>query len=170
MRRSYLQSGFTIVELVIVVSVIAILAAITIVSYDGIKERSNETAVKSDLIDNRNKLLEHKAATGRFPTYRSNLMKNQTSCDDGTSAGQVSSAGWYCPIISNGASGNFNNSGLASASGQGFTLTIGKGAKAYTIDEEGAITSQQCSPSTGQSAIGGYSSVYTCPGAVTYSQ
>lgn len=43
------QSGFTIVELLIVIVVIAILAAITIVSYNGITNRANDTAVKSDL-------------------------------------------------------------------------------------------------------------------------
>lgn len=41
--------GFTIVELLIVVVVIAILAAITIVTYNGITQQANDTAVKNDL-------------------------------------------------------------------------------------------------------------------------
>lgn len=41
------QSGFTIVELLIVVVVIAILAAITIVSYNGITQQANASAAKS---------------------------------------------------------------------------------------------------------------------------
>jgi len=40
--------GFTIVELLIVVVVIAILAAITIVSYNGITQRAKDAAVKND--------------------------------------------------------------------------------------------------------------------------
>lgn len=40
-------SGFTIVELLIVIVVIAILAAITIVAYNGIQQRSNNTATIS---------------------------------------------------------------------------------------------------------------------------
>jgi len=40
--------GFTIVELLIVVVVIAILAAITIVSYNGITQRAKEATVKND--------------------------------------------------------------------------------------------------------------------------
>lgn len=41
--------GFTIVELLIVVVVIAILAAITIISYNGISNRAKESALKSDV-------------------------------------------------------------------------------------------------------------------------
>lgn len=41
--------GFTIVELLIVVVVIAILAATTIVAFNGIQNRTHDTAVQSDL-------------------------------------------------------------------------------------------------------------------------
>jgi prepilin-type N-terminal cleavage/methylation domain-containing protein len=41
------QSGFTIVELLIVVVVIAILAAITIVSYNGIQNRAKQSAAQT---------------------------------------------------------------------------------------------------------------------------
>jgi len=45
MLRGQKQSGFTIVELLIVVVVIAILAAITIVAYNGIQNRAKSSAV-----------------------------------------------------------------------------------------------------------------------------
>lgn len=41
--------GFTIVELLVVVTVIGILASIGIVSYNGITNRANDTAVQSNL-------------------------------------------------------------------------------------------------------------------------
>ena len=43
------KAGFTIVELLIVIVVIGILAAITIVAYNGVQERSKTVRVQSDL-------------------------------------------------------------------------------------------------------------------------
>lgn len=40
------RGGFTIVELLIVIVVIGILAAISIVAYNGIQNRSNDTVIK----------------------------------------------------------------------------------------------------------------------------
>lgn len=51
------REGFTIVELLIVVVVIAILAAITIVAYNGIQNRAKLSALQSDL-ENAAKTLE----------------------------------------------------------------------------------------------------------------
>ena len=48
--------AFTIVELLIVIVVIGILAAITIVSFGGITSQANVAAVKSDLDSNSRKL------------------------------------------------------------------------------------------------------------------
>lgn len=43
------QTGFTIVELLIVIVVIAILAAITIVSFSGIRQRADDASVKTNV-------------------------------------------------------------------------------------------------------------------------
>lgn len=43
------QTGFTIIELLIVIVVIGILAAITIVSYNGIQDRAKVQAANSDV-------------------------------------------------------------------------------------------------------------------------
>jgi prepilin-type N-terminal cleavage/methylation domain-containing protein len=66
------QTGFTIVELLIVVVVIAILAAITIVAYTGIQNRAKLSALQSDL-ENAAKTLEQfkytQAATSGTELY-----------------------------------------------------------------------------------------------------
>ena len=48
-KRVELYRGFTIVELLIVIVVIAILAAVTLVSYNGIQGRARESALQNEL-------------------------------------------------------------------------------------------------------------------------
>ena len=43
------QTGFTIVELLIVIVIIGILAAITVVAYSNIQQRANNSKIASDL-------------------------------------------------------------------------------------------------------------------------
>lgn len=47
--NSLRRSGFTVVELLIVIVVIAILAAITVVAYNGVRERSMTVKQLADL-------------------------------------------------------------------------------------------------------------------------
>lgn len=65
MRKT--RSGFTIVELLIVIVVIAILAAITIVAYNGIQERSRMSRRASDVAAIRKALELYKADKGVYP-------------------------------------------------------------------------------------------------------
>jgi len=62
-------SGFTIVELLIVVVVIAILAAVSVVAYTGIQDRAISSAVKSDLANFSKKieLVKVDTADGLYP-------------------------------------------------------------------------------------------------------
>lgn len=62
------QSGFTIVELLIVVVVIAILAAITIVSYNGIQQRSNNTAIISAVSQTSKLIKAYYAVNTEYPS------------------------------------------------------------------------------------------------------
>ena len=66
-------SGFTIVELLIVIVVIAILAAITIVSYNGIQSRAREATVQSDLENAAKQLEIYKLTLSGAENYPVNL-------------------------------------------------------------------------------------------------
>lgn len=61
------KSGFTIVELLIVIVVIAILAAISIVAYRGIQERSRYSTMKNDMSTIRKALELYKVDHGGYP-------------------------------------------------------------------------------------------------------
>jgi prepilin-type N-terminal cleavage/methylation domain-containing protein len=61
------KPGFTIVELLIVVVVIAILAAITIVSYNGITTRAENTKTISTVVTYSEALTAYAALNGYYP-------------------------------------------------------------------------------------------------------
>lgn len=61
-------SGFTIVELLIVIVVIAILATISIVAYTGIQTRARETQILNDLSGLAKQLHLFQAENGRYPS------------------------------------------------------------------------------------------------------
>lgn len=60
-------TGFTIVEILVVIVVIAILASITIISYNAIKNRSHEERIESALTDASSKLQKYNRENGAFP-------------------------------------------------------------------------------------------------------
>jgi len=68
-RTSLVKSGFTIVELLVVIVVIGILAAITIVSYTGISQRAKVAALQSDLSNasQQLKIFQATEASGNYP-------------------------------------------------------------------------------------------------------
>jgi|LSQX01.1.fsa_nt_gb prepilin-type N-terminal cleavage/methylation domain-containing protein len=61
------NNGFTIVELLIVIVVIAILAAISIFAYNGIQQRARETAIKTDFSNATKKIHIYQVDNGKYP-------------------------------------------------------------------------------------------------------
>lgn len=69
------KTGFTIVELLIVVVVIAILASITIVAYGGVQKRAAVATMSSDLHNTANIISAVQIETGAYPTTLPNNVK-----------------------------------------------------------------------------------------------
>jgi prepilin-type N-terminal cleavage/methylation domain-containing protein len=65
--------GFTIVELLIVIVVIAILAAITIVAYNGVQKRANASATKSGANILQKKVEAYNAIQSSYPAGTTEL-------------------------------------------------------------------------------------------------
>lgn len=74
--RQRTHAGFTIVELLIVIVVIAILAAITIVAYNGIQQRAYNTKVVAGTNAYLKAFHEYKAINGSYPTVTACLGAN----------------------------------------------------------------------------------------------
>jgi len=74
------SKGFTIVELLIVIVVIAILAAITIVAYNGIQNRAKQSAAQSRLTQANKKILAY--AVQNSDTYPSSLAQAEVDNSD----------------------------------------------------------------------------------------
>lgn len=60
--------GFTIVELLIVIVVIGILAALVIVTYNGIQQKARDTERKTDIVALASHLEAYNATAGKYPT------------------------------------------------------------------------------------------------------
>lgn len=72
-------SGFTIVELLVVIVVIGILASVTVVAYNGISQRAGYVSMRSD-ISQINKLIQvYYTDKGYYPISRA----SGTGCDAG---------------------------------------------------------------------------------------
>lgn len=95
------HSGFTIVELLIVIVIIAILAAITIVAYNGIQARARASAASSALTQAKRKLELYKVDNTTYPTTGN--LANAGVADTTSATYQYTSTGpTYCLTATSG--------------------------------------------------------------------
>lgn len=79
MNKLKTDKGFTIVELLIVIVVIAILAAITIVAYNGIQARSKTSAAQSAAVNVDKKAEAFNIENSRYPLTTAELQTPTTA-------------------------------------------------------------------------------------------
>ena len=83
--------GFTLVELLIVIVIIAILAAITIVAYNGLTARGNAAAAQAAASTASKKIEAYNAENGQYPNTASVI--TGTGTQNGVTTATTSS--WY---------------------------------------------------------------------------
>jgi general secretion pathway protein G len=97
LRRSH--RGFTLIEMLIVIVVIAILALIVIPRLMGAGRKAKEAALRGDLHQLRNAVQQFEADCGDYPSASSQLMTQPAA---GTTGGQgiaLDVTGWQGPYL-----------------------------------------------------------------------
>jgi len=130
------RSGFTIVELLVVIVVIGVLAAITIVSYSGISSKAIEASIQADLNNAAKKLKLYYTEYGKYPD----------SIDASKCPIPVDSK--YC-LKSSSSNSYANYAGTSST----FYIEITNGSKCYSITDSSG-PANTCNPVVGSVIIG----------------
>jgi len=133
------QAGFTLVELLIVIVVIAILAAITVIAYNGIQTKAHTTVLMSDLNTASEILANDNAYNGAYPLTAAEANGNKgLPASPGTSYTYTSDGKTYCLTA---------------------TSTYSGVSSYYISSTNGAITSGQCTVTDPTPQVVGHTTV-----------
>lgn len=148
------RSGFTLVELLIVIVVIAILAAVTVVAYNGVSKRAAVASLQSDLRQSADQLGSLQVDAGAYPLTASFDPNSQLKHSPDTYLEYTSDGTTYCLTASSTKAQDnyyFNSTAGTTQQGKcaghtGYAVPIADGVIIQTI------TSANC-PSTRTRAV-----------------
>jgi prepilin-type N-terminal cleavage/methylation domain-containing protein len=123
--------GFTIVELLVVIVVIGVLAAITIVSFTGISQRAVVAAIQSDLSNASKQLKIYNTTYGSYPTMDNNKCPSAPNVDTK-----------YC-LKASGSNSYTVYWSISSGGQQNFCVEVTNGTNIYYISDSSAPTQGQ---------------------------
>lgn len=162
------NAGFTIVELLIVIVVIAILASITVVAYSGIQSRANDTAVQSDLRNISQQIEIYYAENGHYPRLLSEVESLKLRFTQGAYA-QPSAGAHYTTLLiysatpANSPDGNRYAIGAISKSNNRFYVSSNGSIQKWSTGSEwsgayfmGVDSSSSLFTMTGRTSTGGW--------------
>ena len=158
------QKGFTIVELLIVVVVIAILAAVTVVAYTGISDQARESKINADMAQLEKAIFAARINSGdvalRFVTLSTATGGSCWSKPDGTDLAALA------PTDGCWNAYNLALSRISTASGIDVTGLVDPWGRPYYIDEnegEGTPSATACA----DDSIGYYAVPFTTAQTMT---
>lgn len=107
------MKAFTIVELVVVITVLGILAAVTVIGYNGYQNSVKNAQAKNVLGDTHKKLNSYKRTHGAYPA---SLNEIEIASEDGITYHPLESIGWFCLSVSvDGSDISYYNTSMNSA-------------------------------------------------------
>lgn len=135
------QHGFTIVELLVVIVVIGVLAAITIVSYTGITQRANVSSLQSDLANASQQLKLYQILYDSYPTtLDTNNCPTAPNIDIN-----------YCLKPSSG--NTFQYAANININPQTFSLTANRDTLIYSVNQNSTIAAGGVNLLTGNTSV-----------------
>lgn len=123
------QLAFTIVELLIVIVIIGILAAITIVAYNGIQKRAQAAASQSAASQVVQKLATYQITNGSYPTQLSDVGITDGSTTYQYTVDNSATPATYCVTTTTGSTSYFINNTTTTTPAQGGCPGDGQGGQ-----------------------------------------
>ncbi len=74
------RNGFTLIELIVVIMVLGILTSITVVAFNGVQQRTRDTARLAELTQVDKMLESYKAMNRRYPLTTADMVPNNLYC------------------------------------------------------------------------------------------